>query len=395
MAEKWTVGVVKGDIGAIGHNHVHREVLEALEEELAKKAKGLLADYFVIHFGDDVGWVFSTDLHPDEPKLHQCFMDIFWTVGERFEYMTYATLQDFKERVEGVLNVSGMGPAIAALHWTPVHPGETVAVMGMDKTQPGSFNVPIMRMYADPWHTTLGLTNDKNMRHGYTFEVWDTIDHKVSFFKMPEDLYKALTFLAHPYRYCIKRVYANPGNRLRRPDEAICCVSTEKVFEVKGEYAGKDDPVAITLLHSGAPPTGCLANAFFNEPLFGAGWMNGSCYSPVCPTPMEETMCSINDGPIPLVILGFTVADDLTLHGFDGNGKYYDLCKHPAAKLAAERAINLAHEMLSFGFIQPTLAEREIQEKTFREAVFRELEEEVEWKPLPKMPSLAGVPEKV
>jgi len=389
MAEKWTVGIVKGDIGGVGHNHVHREVLEALDQEIAAKTKGLLEDYFVIHFGDDVGWVFSTKLHPDTPELHRAFMEIFWNIGERFEYMTYASLQDFRERVTGVLNVSGMGPAIATLHWTPAHSGETVAVICMDKTQPGTFNAPLMRMYADPWHTTLGFTNDSNMRHGFTLEVWDSIEHKSTKFKMPEDLYKATTYLAHPYRYCIKRIYANPGNRIRRPDEAVCCVSTERVFEVRGEYAGKDDPVAITLLHSGAPPTGCLASAFFSEPIFGAGWMNGSCYAPVCPTVMEETMCSMNDGPIALVILGFTVGDDLTLHGYDGNGKYYDLCVHPAAKVAAERAINLAHEMLAFGFFQPTLAEREVQEKTFREAVFRELEGEVQWEPLPEISPVA------
>lgn len=47
----------------------------------------------------------------------------------------------------------------------------------MDKTDPGAFNLPIYKMFADPFNT-IGLVIDPNAVAGFRFEIWDIFDSK-------------------------------------------------------------------------------------------------------------------------------------------------------------------------------------------------------------------------
>jgi len=57
---------------------------------------------------------------------------------------------------------------------------EPVVAFMMDKTEPGAFNLPIFKIFADPFNTA-GLVIDPACHHGFTFEVWDIMEHKKVF----------------------------------------------------------------------------------------------------------------------------------------------------------------------------------------------------------------------
>jgi len=50
-----------------------------------------------------------------------------------------------------------------------------------------------------------------------------------------------LALIGAKSRYVIKRVYPKEGGKLPS-EEPVAAVSTEKLYEIAGEYVGKDDP---------------------------------------------------------------------------------------------------------------------------------------------------------
>ena len=53
-----------------------------------------------------------------------------------------------------------------------------------DKTEPGARNLPLYRMFADPFPTA-GLVIDSKMHAGFTFEVYDLFKEKRILFNCP------------------------------------------------------------------------------------------------------------------------------------------------------------------------------------------------------------------
>jgi len=68
-----------------------------------------------------------------------------------------------------------MGPGATEIEFTE-RTGEPLIAFMMDKTEPGAFNLPIFRMFADPFNTA-GLVIDPTMHTGFRFEIWDIKDH--------------------------------------------------------------------------------------------------------------------------------------------------------------------------------------------------------------------------
>ncbi len=154
---------------------------------------------------------------------------------------------------------------------------EPVVTFHMDKTEPGAFNLPIFRMFADPFNTA-GLVIDPKMHMGFRFEVWDILEHKRVILNTPEELYDLLALIGAKSRYVIKRVYPKPGHPIPE-NEPVAVVSTEKLYEVAGEYVGKDDPVAIVRAQSGLPALGEVLEPFA-FPHLVSGWMRGFSQRP-------------------------------------------------------------------------------------------------------------------
>ncbi|HID41049.1 MAG TPA: fructose 1,6-bisphosphatase, partial [Pyrodictium sp.] len=146
-----TVSVIKADIGSIaGHHKVHPDTMAAAASVLAEaKRKGLIIDYYVTHVGDDLELIMTHRKGVDNPDIHGLAWDAFKRAAEvAKELGLYAAGQDLlSDAFSG--NVRGLGPGVAEMEFEE-RPSEPIVVFMADKTEPGAFNFPIFKIFADP-----------------------------------------------------------------------------------------------------------------------------------------------------------------------------------------------------------------------------------------------------
>jgi fructose 1,6-bisphosphate aldolase/phosphatase len=304
MAEKTTISVIKADVGSLaGHTVVHPKLEEVANASLSlAKKEGKLIDFHVTHCGDDLELIMSHRMGEDSEKIHS----IAWRTFEEATSVAkklklYGAGQDMlADAFSG--NIRGMGPGVAEMEFTE-RKAEPLVVFMMDKTEPGAFNLPIYKIFADPFNTA-GLVIDPNIHDGFIFEVWDIMEHKKVMLSCPEEMYDLLALIGAKSRYVIKRVFPKPGKLPE--DEPVASISTEKLAHIAGEYVGKDDPVAVVRAQSGLPAVGEVLEPFA-FPHLVSGWMRGSHNGPLMPVGLEDARCTRFDGPPRVLALGFQV----------------------------------------------------------------------------------------
>ncbi|MFH1785179.1 MAG: fructose-1,6-bisphosphate aldolase/phosphatase [Candidatus Micrarchaeota archaeon] len=341
---KTTISVIKADIGGYpGHATVHPELIKTAEDELSKaKKEGKIIDYHVSKCGDDLNLIITHHKGADNKDIHTLAWDVFKTGTEVAKKLKlYGAGQDLlSDAFSG--NIRGMGPGIAELEFEE-RKSEPLIVFMMDKTDPGAFNLPFYRMFADPFSTP-GLVIDPTMQGGFHFEIYDTVEGRTITFKTPEETYSMLAFIGSRSRYVIKRIYPGPGNKVSEK-EAVACISTEKLSQIAGQYVGKDDPVAIVRCQSGLPAVGEALEPFA-FPHLVSGWMRGSHQGPMVPCSVEQAMPTRLDGPPRVVALGFQLA----------NGKLVgpvDMFKDIAFDYTRKKAGKIAEYMRRHGPFEP------------------------------------------
>ena len=170
-----------------------------------------------------------------------------------------------------------------------------------DKTSPGAWNLPLYKMFADPFNTA-GLVIDPNMHEGFKFDVVDVIEKKSITLSCPEELYDLLMFIGAKGRFLINRV-------IRKKDGEICATSSiQKLSLIAGRYVGKDDPVLIVRCQSGLPAVGEVLEPF-TFPHLVEGWMRGSHRGPLMPVSFDDANPSRFDGPPRVIAAGFQIAN--------------------------------------------------------------------------------------
>jgi fructose 1,6-bisphosphate aldolase/phosphatase len=295
-----TVSVIKADIGSIaGHVVVHPDTIAAATRVLAEaKAKGILVDFYVTNAGDDLELIMTHRKGVDSPEIHEIAWNAFREAARvAKELGLYAAGQDLlSEAFSG--NVRGLGPGVAEMEFFE-RPSEPIAVFMADKTEPGAFNLPMFRVFADPFNTS-GLVIDPKLHHGFKFEIYDVFESRLVTMNAPEEIYDILALIGTPGRYIVRRVYR------RLDDEIAAVVSVERLSLIAGRYVGKDDPVAVVRVQAGFPAMGEVLEAFA-FPHLVAGWMRGSHHGPLMPVPQRYAKCTRFDGPPRLVGLGFQV----------------------------------------------------------------------------------------
>jgi len=303
---KITVSVIKADIGGyVGHSSTHPAVDEQVDAYLEKHGD-ILEDFHVTNAGDDLQLIMTHRKGQDSQEIHELAWDAFQAGTDKAEELKlYGAGQDLlSDAFSG--NVRGLGPGAAELEFTE-RPSDPVVVFGMDKTEPGAFNMPIYKMFGDPF-TTAGLVIDPSMNEGFRFEVWDIKENRKIMLEMPEDMHELLALIGAPGRYVIKRVYPRDGNK-NDPDEPVAAVSTEKLVDVAGEYVGKDDPVAVVRTQSSFPSPGEVLQPYANPPIV-AGAMRGSHHALMYPITSDGSeIPSYFDGPPLIKAIGMVVND--------------------------------------------------------------------------------------
>lgn len=360
MPFKVTISVIKADIGSLaGHHITHPKTLEAASRVLEEgKSKEIIIDYYVTHAGDDLELIMTHTKGVDNPEVHGLAWNAFKEAAKvAKELGLYAAGQDLlSDAFSG--NVRGLGPGVAEMEFVE-RPAEPVIVFMADKTEPGAFNLPIFRVFADPFNTA-GLVIDPKFHDGFKFEIFDVFESKSVIMNAPEELYDILAIIGTPSRYIIRRVYR------KKDDEIAAVVSVERLSLIAGRYVGKDDPVAIVRAQSGFPAVGEVLEAFA-FPHLVAGWMRGSHHGPLMPVSQKDAKCTRFDGPPRIVALGFQIK----------NGKLIgpaDLFDDPAFDETRRLASLIADYLRRHGPFMPHRLGPEEMEYTTLPQVLKKLE---------------------
>lgn len=299
---KVTLSVIKADIGGyVGHSTSHPDVLAKAEECLRKAKKdGLLIDYHVTNCGDDVQLIMTHKKGEDSKAIHKLAWDTFvkgTAVAKKLKL--HGAGQDLlADAFSG--NVKAMGPGVAEME-VEERGAETVLIFMADKTSSGAWNMPLYKIFADPFNT-IGLVIAQNMHTGFSFELHDVKDHKKITFNAPEEIYDMLVFMGAPGRYAVKSV------RHRETKEIAAVSSTERLSMMAGRYVGKDDPVCIVRSQGNFPAVGEILEPF-TMPQMVEGWMRGSHHGPLMPTAQRDANPSRFDGPPRVICYGFQLAE--------------------------------------------------------------------------------------
>ncbi|MBM4241665.1 MAG: fructose 1,6-bisphosphatase [Euryarchaeota archaeon] len=357
---KTTISVIKADVGSVaGHVVTHEALLKKCEELLGKaNEEGLLEDYYVTNCGDDTELIMTHKNGEENEEVHELAWNAFLEATKvARELKLYGAGQDLlSDTFSG--NIKGMGPGVAEMEFKE-RPSDPVIIFCCDKTEPGAFNMPLFRMFADPFNTA-GLVIDPSLHNGYNFEVFDVMEHKKVTMSCPEEMYDLVALLGTISRYVIKHIYRKDDN------EIAASVSTERLNLLAGRYVGKDDPVAIVRSQSGFPAAGEVVEPFAFPHLVG-GWMRGSHNGPLMPVAHRDAHPIRFDGPPRVIALGFQIADCKLIGPMD-------LFDDPAYDRSRALASEIAEYMRRHGPFEPHRLPADEMEYTTLPGVLEKLE---------------------
>jgi fructose 1,6-bisphosphate aldolase/phosphatase len=301
MNTKNTLSVIKADVGGfVGHSSIHEDlIIEAKGCMEDAQAQGLIIDYHVTACGDDLQLIMTHSQGVDSVEIHRLAWEVFEACTEVAKRLKlYGAGQDLlADAFSG--NIKGMGPGIAELSFDE-RKSEPIVVFMADKTSAGAWNLPLYKMFADPFNTA-GLIIAPSMHAGFRFEVHDVLERKHIFFDTPGEIYDLLVFIGATGRYMIKAIYTKDG-------EIGAVTSTERLALIAGHYVGKDDPVCVVRCQGQFPAVGEVLEPF-TMPHIVEGWMRGSHYGPLMPVPKRQATPSRFDGPPRVIALGFQLSD--------------------------------------------------------------------------------------
>jgi fructose 1,6-bisphosphate aldolase/phosphatase len=332
----------------------------------------LLVDGQVASCGDDLHLLMTHRHGPDHDAVHAFAWGVFQRTTEiARELGLYGAGQDLlSDAFSG--NLRGMGPGYAEIEFE-ARPSETVLCFLADKTEPGAWNLPLFRMFGDPFNTA-GLVIDPKMHKGFSFEVHDLFENRRVTFDCPGDLHDLLLYIGAPSRFVIKQVAS------RTLDEVAAVTSTQRLALMAGRYVGKDDPVMIVRAQSGLPAVGEVLEPFA-FPHTVAGCMRGSHHAPLMPVAVEEAHPSRFDGPPRVVCLGFQITD----------GRFIgprDMLADPSFDRARQTAGEVMDYLRRHGPFEPHRLPLDEMEYTTMPAVAEALADR--WTPIPDAVPVAG-----
>ncbi len=357
---KITLSVIKADIGGyVGHSESHPDVLAKADELMAEaKKEGLLIDYHVTKCGDDLQLIMTHQQGEENERIHKLAWDTFLAGTEVAKSLgLYGAGQDLlADAFSG--NVKGMGPGVAEMEFEE-RKSEPVIIFMADKTSAGAWNLPLYKMFADPFNT-IGLVIAPNMHTGFAFEVHDVKEHKKIVLNTPEESYDLLVFIGAPSRYIVKSVYS------RETRDIAAVSSTQRLSIIAGRYAGKDDPVCVVRAQGVFPAVGEVMEPF-SHPHLVEGWMRGSHHGPFMPVSIPDSTPTRFDGPPRVIAVGFQI----------GGGKLVgprDMFADRSFDLARQQANEIADYMRRHGPFEPHRLPLEEMEYTTMPQVAKKLE---------------------
>ena len=336
--ERVTLTVAKADVGGfVGHTGMHKDVLKRAREFLDKAcSKGTLIDSWVGSTGDDLQLVLTHNRGEDSKDIHKLAWDTFAICTEVAERLKlHNPGQDLlASSFSGSLR--GAGPGVAEITFRE-RPSEPIIVFMADKCELGAWNLPLYKMFADPFNTA-GLVVDPSMHEGFGFELLDIVENKTITLQCPGDIYDLIMFLGSRGRFVVNKV-------IRRVDGLVAAAASAPRPVGLGASAGADDPVLIVRCQNGLPSVGEATEAFA-FPHLVSGWMRNTHQGPIMPVAFKDARAMRFDGPPRVAAAGFQLNEG-TLGG------PVDLFDDPAFDGARQKAIEIADYLRRHGPFEP------------------------------------------
>jgi len=262
----------------------------------------------------------------DSYEIHQKAWDTFVSCTEVAKKLKlHGAGQDLlKDAFAGT--IKGLGPGVAEMEFEE-RTAETIIILMADKTSSGAWNMPLYKIFADPFNT-IGLIIAPNMHAGFAFEVLDIKEHKKITFNAPDEIYDMLVLIGAPSHFAVKAVYH------RESGEIAAVSSTQRLSLIAGRYVGKDDPVCVVRSQGQFPAVGEVLEPFA-APILVEGWMRGSHQGPLMPVAVKDSTPARFDGPPRVVALGFQLCNGKLVGPNDMFGdKSFDHARQKANEMA-------------------------------------------------------------
>lgn len=354
--EKLTLSVFKADVGGlIGHVSSHPDILDTAKERLYNtREKAFIADFHVLRCGDDLELIITHRKGLENPELHELVWNTFSAcarVAGRLKL--YNAGEDLaKSTFSG--NIRESGPDVAEVEFTE-RESEPVVIFMANKVLPGSWNLPLYKIFADPFNTP-GLVIDPAMFDGFSFRILDIAEGREVTLTTPSETPYLLALIGATQRYLISSVHRNSDGKVAAVTSARAKRRWEDE-EVKTSLrrgAGTYDPIAVVRCQKGLPAVGEVLEPF-SFPYLVRGWMRGSHTGPVMPVPFYEANPTRFDGPPRIISAGFQISDGRLIGP-------HDMFDDPSFDETRKTANKAAEYMRRHGPFQPhRLAEEELE----------------------------------
>lgn len=302
--QKQTLCVVTADVGGfIGHVSSHPEILDTAKERLFNaREKGVITDFHVLRCGDDIGLVL---IHEDGPgSAGVC--GLLWNtlnacVAAARDLKLHKPSEDFPgppAKADGA-----KGPTITEMEFAE-RQSEPVVIFMANKASSGAWNLPLYKIFADPFNTA-GLIMNPRMAEGFSFRVLDVKEGTELTLSTPADTYTLLALIGITSRYVITSVHAGHG---REQTAAVAAKRLAAPDSAQDGPASRDNPALIIRCQADFPAVGEALEPF-SLPHLVRGWMRAAHNGPLMPVPFYEANPSRFDGPARLIGAGFQLSN--------------------------------------------------------------------------------------
>lgn len=292
---KLTLSVVSADVGGlVGHISSHPDILDTAKEKLYNaKERGLIADFHVLRCGDDLELILTHTKGPDSREINVLAWNTVSTCAKAAVGLKLHGREEYAEK-------DGKGPCSVEIEFNE-RASEPVVILMANKTTSGAWNLPLFKIFADPFNTP-GLVTDRFMLEGFSFAISDTEGNKEAVFSAPTEAYQLLLLAGISSRYRITSVDRNID------DEPAARAAGKRLMPEGASSICPETPVAIIRCQSGLPAVGEAIEPF-SMPHLVEGWMRGAHTGPLMPVPFYEAHPTRFDGPPRVIGAGFQVSE--------------------------------------------------------------------------------------
>jgi fructose 1,6-bisphosphate aldolase/phosphatase len=322
--QRLTLSVLQTDVGGfIGRVTTHPDILDTAKERLNHfREKGVISDFHVLRCGSDINMILTHSNPPGGPEVRELAWNVIYACSDAAARLKL--LRDDRDGIRGPsppMNTSGIpslfprarsekpaGPCLLEMEFVERR-SEPVIILMATKTLAGSWNLPLYKVFADPFNTA-SLLSDPEMFKGFSFTVHDLIEDTEITLSTPNEMYSLLALISRSSRYVITKVARSSDG------ETAAAVSVKRLLEPVGEHFCSQNSFVVFRCHGGFPVVGETLEPF-TLPHLVEGCMTEPHSGPLMPVPFYEATPTRFNGPPRMIGAGFHLTNGRLLGPHD------------------------------------------------------------------------------